>query len=85
MMLDSSNLGGGTTGAVVGPDVRFGSKADICGAKGHVRFTPESDRKSGGSAIAISAKAWPVVGEWLPRLQLNQPPEAKMGIRLGPE
>jgi hypothetical protein len=23
-------------------DVRFGSKADMCGAKGHVRFTPES-------------------------------------------
>ena len=25
------------------PDVRFGSLADMCGAKGHVRFTPESD------------------------------------------
>ena len=25
--------------------VRFGSEADICGAKGHVRFTPESDIK----------------------------------------
>jgi hypothetical protein len=24
-------------------NVRFGSKADICSAKGHVRFTPESD------------------------------------------
>ena len=23
-------------------DVRFGSKADMCGAKSHVRFTPES-------------------------------------------
>ena len=23
-------------------DVRFGSKADMCAAKGHVRFTPES-------------------------------------------
>jgi hypothetical protein len=23
-------------------DVRFGSKADICSAKSHVRFTPES-------------------------------------------
>jgi hypothetical protein len=23
-------------------NVRFGSKADICGAKAHVRFTPES-------------------------------------------
>jgi len=27
-------------------DVRFGSEADICSAKAHVRFTPESDRKS---------------------------------------
>src|SRR5215475_5015678 len=27
------------------PDVRFGSKADICSAKPHVRFTPESDIK----------------------------------------
>ena len=24
-------------------DVRFGSKADMCSARGHVRFTPESD------------------------------------------
>ena len=28
--------------AVVNIDVRFGSKADMCSAKGHVRFTPES-------------------------------------------
>src|SRR5262249_2323878 len=28
-------------------DVRFGSKADICGAISHVRFTPNSDRNSG--------------------------------------
>ena len=27
-------------------DVRFGSKADICAAKRHVRFTPESNRNS---------------------------------------
>jgi hypothetical protein len=27
-------------------DVRFGSKADMCGATGHVRFTPDSDRES---------------------------------------
>jgi hypothetical protein len=27
--------------------VRFGSEADMCGAKRHVRFTPESDRNSG--------------------------------------
>jgi len=24
-------------------DVRFGSKADICSAQAHVRFTPESE------------------------------------------
>jgi hypothetical protein len=29
------------------PNVRFGSQADICSAKGHVRFTPDSDRESG--------------------------------------
>jgi hypothetical protein len=28
-------------------DVRFGSLADICRAKSHVRFTPNCDRKSG--------------------------------------
>jgi hypothetical protein len=32
---------------LIRPDVSFGSKADICSAKWHVRFTPKSDRKSG--------------------------------------
>src|SRR5262245_32230453 len=27
-------------------DVRFGSKADMCSAKRHVRFTPNSNRES---------------------------------------
>ena len=27
-------------------DVRFGSKADMCSAPTHVRFTPNSDRES---------------------------------------
>ena len=31
----------------LGLNVRFGSEADICGAKAHVRFTPNSDRESG--------------------------------------
>src|SRR5262245_37555026 len=31
------------SGGRVGLDVRFGSKADICGAQAHVRFTPNSD------------------------------------------
>jgi hypothetical protein len=36
-------------------DVRFGSLADICSAKGHVRFTPNSDRESGFSQEVMSA------------------------------
>src|SRR5262249_31430900 len=36
-------------------DVRFGSKADICGAKRHVRFTPNSDRESEIPQKAMSA------------------------------
>jgi len=35
--------------------VRFGSKADICNAKRHVRFTPNSDRKSGHQFRVMSA------------------------------
>jgi hypothetical protein len=35
--------------------VRFGSKADICGATAHVRFTPNSDRESGFSQKVMSA------------------------------
>jgi hypothetical protein len=36
-------------------DVRFGSKADICAAKSNVRFTPNSDRKSGFQSRVMSA------------------------------
>ena len=32
---------------LIRPNVRFGSKADICSAKRHVRFAPNSDRESG--------------------------------------
>src|ERR1041384_1858825 len=35
--------------------VRFGSQADICGAKRYVRFTPNSDRESGLPLTAMSA------------------------------
>ena len=35
-------------------NVRFGSKADICSAKRHVRFTPNSDRKSGQGRSTIA-------------------------------
>ena len=36
-------------------NVRFGSKADICGAKCHVCFTPDSDHESGHVPIVMSA------------------------------
>src|SRR5262245_50729162 len=36
-------------------DFRFGSKADMCSAVGHVRFTPNSDRESGLPAKLMSA------------------------------
>ena len=38
-----------TPKANIGPQslhVRFGSKADMCGAKSHVRFTPKSGHSS---------------------------------------
>jgi hypothetical protein len=37
------------------PNVRFGSLADICNAKAHVRFTPNSDRESGLQQKVMSA------------------------------
>jgi hypothetical protein len=40
---------------LVNPDVRFGSKADMCAAKRYVRFTPNSDRESGFPQRAMSA------------------------------
>jgi hypothetical protein len=36
-------------------NVRFGSKADICGALIHVRFAPNSDRESGFPQTVMSA------------------------------
>src|SRR6476620_6148349 len=35
--------------------VRFGSKADICNEKGHVRSAPNSDRESGHVPMVMSA------------------------------
>src|SRR5262245_8118002 len=37
------------------PNVHFGSLADICSAKGHVRFAPNSDRDSGFPQTVMSA------------------------------
>jgi hypothetical protein len=39
----------------VAPNVRFGSKADICSAKRDVRFTPNSDHESDFSQKPMSA------------------------------
>src|SRR5262249_9416463 len=36
-------------------NVRFGSKADICGATSHVRFAPNSDRESRHPGKVMSA------------------------------
>src|SRR5262245_51726930 len=36
-------------------DVRYGSKADMCSAQAHVRFTPDSDRESGFPRKVMSA------------------------------
>jgi hypothetical protein len=38
-------------------NVRFGSLTDICSAKGHVRFAPNSDRESEIPQKAMSATA----------------------------
>jgi hypothetical protein len=35
-------------------NVRFGSEADICSAPTYVRFTPNSDRKSGHSKVSVA-------------------------------
>jgi hypothetical protein len=43
-------------------NVRFGSKADICGATSHVRFTPDSDRERGFSA---NGPLWAYSGHWV--------------------
>jgi len=51
-------------------DVRFGSEADICSAKCHVCFTPNSDRKSDIPAKVMSA---------LPPKNVQQKPTSAMG------
>src|SRR4030095_12918897 len=43
------------TEMLIRADVRFGSLADICSAKGRVRFAPNSDRKSGFPQTVMSA------------------------------
>jgi hypothetical protein len=38
-------------------NVRFGSKADMCSAKGHVRFTPESGHSQSEFQCPLSANS----------------------------
>jgi hypothetical protein len=38
-------------------DVRFGSKGDMCAAKGHVRFTPESGHVPCTSSCPLCANS----------------------------
>jgi hypothetical protein len=42
-------------GSLAGAYVRFGSKADVRTAIGHVRFTPNSDRESRHVPMVMSA------------------------------
>ena len=42
-------------GSLAGAYVRFGSQADLCGAKANVRFTPNSDCESDFSQKSMSA------------------------------
>ena len=44
------------------PNVRFGSKADVCGATAYVRFTSESDCKSG----RLDQSKMSYLVQWLP-------------------
>src|SRR4029078_12752423 len=46
MSTDFAADGTGSTTHRALENVRFGSKADMCGAKRYVRFAPESDRES---------------------------------------
>ena len=43
------------TEILIRADVRFGSNADTCAAKDHVRFTPKSDRDGGLPQNGMSA------------------------------
>jgi hypothetical protein len=43
-------------------DVRFGSKADMCSAKGHVRFTPEK-ADSRAATMSEGSQYIPPVGD----------------------
>jgi len=45
------------------PNVRFGSQADICDAKAHVRFAPNRDRERGLPQTVMSALP-PKAGVW---------------------
>src|SRR5262245_22402434 len=48
------------------PNVRFGSKADICNANTHVRFTPESDRGSDFPQGSFARAGYPLLDRPMP-------------------
>ena len=54
LLVTASVTSGGNTN---GNHVRFGSLADICSAKGHVRFTPESGHVWRTRSCPLSAKS----------------------------
>src|SRR5262245_18462958 len=53
-------------------NLRFGSKADICDAKGHVRFTPESRHQPVGSRTSAKRSALRLLG---PEHSSHRPPQ----------
>jgi len=55
MSTDFAADGTGSTTHRALENVRFGSKADMCGAKRYVRFAPESDRESRHPQKVMSA------------------------------
>ena len=62
-------------------DVRFGSEADMCNAPTHVRFAPNSDRKSGPPQNVMSALGQKQTIA-LQRPRLLYPPEAAPSCHL---
>jgi hypothetical protein len=65
-------------------NVRFGSLADICSAKGHVRFAPNSDincvlRKSYNARAALVIRSATFAGVWIKQV-LGTVALAKRGL-----
>src|SRR5215470_13131652 len=61
------------------PHVRFGSKADICSAQRHVRFTLKSDIKCDKMECPLWAKSTHKIGALAPCSDVRLPPKADIG------